>query len=159
EVWQVTGRPISAWQTQWSVVRGPWSVAEQRGGTDYGPRTTDHEPTTTDRVLWLDLPRADLYAGINARVERMFAAGLVEEVRALRALGRPLSREASQALGYKEVIALLDGKASLAETVARVQTRTRHFAKRQIAWFRHLPECRPATRELTRALWAPTING
>jgi tRNA dimethylallyltransferase len=142
EVWELTGRPISAWQRQWAGGDEPAGSAGCAGAPS---------------CLWLDLPRDELYARINARVERMFAGGLVEEVRALRALPRPLSREAAQALGYKEVMRHLDGLASLEETVALVQTRTRQFAKRQVTWFRHLPECRRATRELTAALWGPTM--
>jgi tRNA dimethylallyltransferase len=88
----------------------------------------------------------------------MFANGLVEEVRALRQLERPLSREAAQALGYKETFDFLDGRTSLEETIVRVQTRTRQFAKRQLTWFRHLAECRPVTRELTFATLGLTIN-
>jgi tRNA dimethylallyltransferase len=139
EVWELTGTPLSSWQTQWS----------SRG----------NEGTATDppRMLWLDLPRTELYQRIDGRVEAMFRAGLVEEVRALQALPRPLSQEASQALGYKEVIAHLAGKATLTETINLVQTRSRNFAKRQITWFRHLPGCQPATRELTRTLWQHTI--
>jgi tRNA dimethylallyltransferase len=137
EVWQLTGRPISAWQTQWAGGPGPFPG---------------------DRVLCLDVPRPELYARIDARVRQMIAAGWVEEARALRRLPRPLSREAAQALGYKEVFEHLDGRASLEETVGRIQTRTRQFAKRQLSWFRHLPECRLASRELTFALWASTIN-
>ena len=64
----------------------------------------------------------------------MFAAGLVEEVRRLRAHDRPLSNEASQALGYKEVLVYLAGKMSLEEAIVRIQTRSRNFAKRQITW-------------------------
>jgi tRNA dimethylallyltransferase len=89
----------------------------------------------------------------------MFAEGLVEEVRALRRLDQPLSREAAQALGYKEVGAFLDGRMTLDESVERMQTRSRQFAKRQVTWFRHLPACRPVTRELTFALWGLTMNG
>jgi tRNA dimethylallyltransferase len=136
EVWELTGRPISDWQTQWSG-----------------------EPGASNRCLWLDVPRAELYARINARVERMVAAGLVEEVRALRQLPRPLSREAAQALGYKEMFDHLDGKAGLADTIVRIQTRSRNFAKRQLTWFRHLPGCRPATRQLTIAAWGLTMSG
>jgi tRNA A37 N6-isopentenylltransferase MiaA len=44
-------------------------------------------------------------------------------------------------------------------TIALVQTRSRQFAKRQLTWFRHLPGCRPATKELTAALWCRTIHG
>jgi tRNA dimethylallyltransferase len=137
EVWELTGRPLSAWQTQWSVTPGS---------------------RPTDRVLWLDMPRPELYARIDARVARMFAEGLVDEVRALRALGRPISLQASQALGYKEVFAHLDGRAALEDAIRHIQTRSRNFAKRQITWFRHLPECRAATRELTRTLWTSTIS-
>ncbi|MBY0524235.1 MAG: tRNA (adenosine(37)-N6)-dimethylallyltransferase MiaA [Gemmataceae bacterium] len=131
EVWELTGRPISSWQEQWSVT----------------------ETSPPDRCISLDVPRAELYARIDARVLAMMAAGLVEEVRALRRLAQPLSREAAQALGYKEVFAHLDGEASMAETVQRIQTRSRNFAKRQLTWFRHMPQCRPATAELTFALW------
>jgi tRNA dimethylallyltransferase len=138
EVWQLTGRPISTWQTQWGA--------------------TMAEAAAVPRVLWLDLPRTELYERINMRVERMFAEGLLEEVRALRELPTPISRQASQALGYKEVFAYLDGNTTLAETVARVQTRSRNFAKRQITWFRHLPEGRPASPELTWTLWASTME-
>ncbi|HEY7311683.1 MAG TPA: tRNA (adenosine(37)-N6)-dimethylallyltransferase MiaA, partial [Gemmataceae bacterium] len=82
EVWELTGRPISDWQTQW------------------GKREREDN---NSRCLCLDLPRAELYVRIDARVEQMIADGLVEEVRALRRLERPLSREARQALGYKEM--------------------------------------------------------
>ena len=77
----------------------------------------------------------------------------------LRGLAQPLSRSALQALGYKEVFDHLDGRASLEETKARVQTRTRNFAKRQLTWFRHLPGCFRVTRELTFAEWGLTIGG
>ncbi len=138
EVQQLTGRPISAWQTQWTVLSTQYSVLSS--------------------VLWLELRRDELYARINRRVEVMFATGLVEEVRQLQELERPLSREAAQALGYKEVFALLEGRVNLADTIVQVQTRSRNFAKRQISWFRHLPGCRPATKELTWELWQSTMN-
>jgi tRNA dimethylallyltransferase len=88
----------------------------------------------------------------------MIADGLVEEVEKLRRLPRPLSREAAQALGYKEMFDHLDGKATLEATVARIQTRSRNFAKRQLTWFRSLPECRPVPPELTFALWGLTME-
>jgi len=141
EVWELTGQPISAWQQQWTAGAAAETVN-----------------LLADRCLWLDLPRAELYARIDARVVRMFDEGLVEEVQSLRALPRPLSREASQALGYKEVFDLLAGRASLEDTITRIQTRTRNFAKRQLTWFRHLPGCRPATRELTIRSWELTMR-
>jgi tRNA dimethylallyltransferase len=142
EVWELTGRPISAWQTQ-------WGAGLPRRGAEEG----------VPRCLWLDRPRAELYRRIDERVRRMIDEGLVEEVRALRRLGRPLSRAAAQALGYKEMFAYLDGRAGLAETVRLIQTRSRQFAKRQLTWFRHLPECRPAAEELTFQLWGLTMRG
>jgi tRNA dimethylallyltransferase len=87
----------------------------------------------------------------------MFANGLVEEAGRLRALDRPLSREAKQALGYREVFDYLDGKVDRIETITRIQTRSRQFARRQLTWFRNLSGCRPATKELTAALWSPTM--
>ena len=126
---------------------------------DANPEASQVPPGRRDlRILWLDLPRQLLYERINRRVEEMFAAGLVDEVRALRELDKPLSCEARQALGYKEVFAYLDGAASLAETIVRIQTRSRNFAKRQITWFRHLPGCIPATAQLTRTLWQPKME-
>jgi tRNA dimethylallyltransferase len=140
EVFEVSGRPLSSQQTQWSSGAGVKLPAKE----DF-------------LVLWLNILRPELYQRIDARVVEMFELGLVDEVRRLCSMPRGLSREAGQALGYKEVILHLEGKATLAETITAVQTRTRQFAKRQITWFRHLSGCRAATRELTRALWEPTI--
>jgi tRNA dimethylallyltransferase len=77
----------------------------------------------------------------------------LEEVRALRRLDRPLSREARQALGYKELFAYLDGQAALEETVQLLQLRSRNYAKRQLSAFRNMPGCKMVSRELTFALW------
>jgi tRNA dimethylallyltransferase len=111
-----------------------------------------------DRILWLDEPRPELYARIDARVHQMVECGLVDEVRALRQLPQPLSREAAQALGYKEMFAYLDGQASMEETISCIQTRSRNFAKRQITWFRHLSEARPVNKQLTFASWGLKIK-
>ena len=117
------------------------------------PYASEVPPGRRDLHVWLNLERPLLYERIDRRVEEMFAEGLLDEVQALRGLEQPLSREARQALGYKEVFAYLDGAATLAETITRIQTRSRNFAKRQITWFRHLPGCIPVTAQLTRTLW------
>jgi tRNA dimethylallyltransferase len=160
EVFELTGRPISAWQSQWvgpACRAGPGEA--ETAGMNTAPEACQVPPGRRElQVSWLDLPRPLLYARINRRVEEMFAAGFVDEVRALRELEKPLSREAQQALGYKEVFAYVNGAASLAETIVRVQTRSRNFAKRQITWFRHLPDCIPATAQLTRTLWQPKME-
>src|SRR5262249_22972201 len=77
------------------------------------------------------------------RVARMFAAGFVAEVRTLQAGERPLGPVPAQAVGYREVLDHLAGHATLAQTIARVQARTRQFAKRQATWFRGLAEVKP----------------
>jgi tRNA dimethylallyltransferase len=135
EVFERTGQPISARQTEWMAV------------------PADQPPT----IPWINWPRAELYERIDRRVEAMFAEGLVEEVRHVTSLPKPLSREAGQALGYREVGEYLAGRMSLAETIAAVKTHSRQFAKRQVTWFRHLPGCFPVAPELTGHLWHPTI--
>ena len=95
-----------------------------------------------ENVFWLSPPRPWLYERINRRVEQMFEEGLLDEVARLLAAPNPLSRTARQALGYQEAIDHLEGRLSLPETIERIQTRTRQFAKRQHTWFRHLEECR-----------------
>jgi tRNA dimethylallyltransferase len=120
EVFQRTGRPISEQQQQFDE-----------------PPSADHPP-----VFVLDWPRDQLHRRIDKRVDAMFAAGLVEEVRGLLAMDRPLSRTAAQAVGYREVVAHLKGESDLATTIDLVKRHTRQFAKRQLTWFRSLPECR-----------------
>jgi tRNA dimethylallyltransferase len=73
----------------------------------------------------------------------MMDTGWREEAKGLRALPRPLSREAGQALGYPELFAHLDGRKDLTQTIERIRARSRQFAKRQMTWFRNMPECRP----------------
>jgi tRNA dimethylallyltransferase len=72
----------------------------------------------------------------------MIEAGWGDEVKRLRALPKSLSREAGQALGYTEIGEYLDGKTDLAGTIEKIQTRSRQFAKRQMTWFRNLPQCK-----------------
>jgi len=154
EVYEKTGRPISELQRQFDVGR----------------------PADECRAFVLDWPREELCNRIDRRVDKMFAAGLVGEVRRLLALAKdkrpatavagensevlppprpqsrgvlgavenppPLSRTASQAVGYREVIEHLEGIRGLAETVELVKRHTRQLAKRQTTWFRSLSECR-----------------
>jgi tRNA dimethylallyltransferase len=79
---------------------------------------------------------ADLHARINARVDAMFARGLVEETRALLMRGLEQNQTAMQAIGYRQVVEHLRGERDLAETIELVKSRTRQFAKRQLTWFR-----------------------
>jgi tRNA dimethylallyltransferase len=84
----------------------------------------------------LDPPRPELYERINARVNRMFQAGLVEEVQSILARGVPPTAKPFESLGYVQALAYLTGKFSLEEAVALAQQETRRYAKRQMTWFR-----------------------
>ena len=84
----------------------------------------------------LTLPREELYARIDRRVDEMFAEGLVEEVMRLRESGLDSGSTALQAIGYKEVIDALDGRCTMDEARTAVKLGTRHYAKRQLTWFR-----------------------
>jgi tRNA dimethylallyltransferase len=120
EVAHLTGRPLSHWQTQFDEGR----------------------PASERKVFVLHWPREVLHQRIDARVEQMFAQGLVEETRALQIRYGELGRTAAQAVGYREVLDHLAGRQSLAETIELVKNRTHQFARRQETWFRSLSECR-----------------
>jgi tRNA dimethylallyltransferase len=116
EVWRATGKPLSAWHR------------EQANGT--------HASSFVMLGL-LPTDRAALHGRIADRLERMFAAGLVDEVRRLRS--RPgLRREspAMRAVGYRQVWAHLEGERTLEETAAAACAATRQLAKRQLTWLR-----------------------
>lgn len=80
--------------------------------------------------------RDRLYAKIDARVDGMLQDGLVEEVRALKEKGYTKDMVSMQGLGYKEILSYLDGECTLEEAVYILKRDTRHFAKRQLTWFR-----------------------
>ena len=86
--------------------------------------------------IGLTLDRRRLYERIDARVERFFAGGLVEEVRALLAAGVPRTANAFKALGYREALLHVDGALTLSAAIDATQRATRRYAKRQRTWFR-----------------------
>ena len=86
--------------------------------------------------------RVELHARIDGRVDQMFAAGWVAEVRRLLETYQVLGRTASQAVGYREVLEYLQLNQDLRQTIELVKRRTRQFARRQDTWFRSLSECR-----------------
>ncbi|RFT16640.1 MAG: tRNA dimethylallyltransferase [Candidatus Saccharicenans subterraneus] len=89
--------------------------------------------------IGLKLDRKELYRRIEARVERMFALGLVEEVRNLLARGVPETATPFKGLGYRQVLQYLRREITLAEAIEKTKLETRHFAKRQLTWFRKSP--------------------
>ena len=115
-------------------------------GFDIGsakPRAMEHGTMPYDAlVIGLMRERAHLYARINERVEAMFAAGLCEEVQQLLDSGVRRDAPAMKGIGYKETAAYLAGEITRAEAITAVQTATRHFAKRQLTWYRQMPYIR-----------------
>ncbi|MCQ2119125.1 MAG: tRNA (adenosine(37)-N6)-dimethylallyltransferase MiaA, partial [Bacteroidales bacterium] len=116
EVCIVSGRPFSSFKT--------WTR-----------RARDFEI----EKIGLSRPREELYRRIDSRVLNMVADGLVDEARSLLPYR---GCQALQTVGYKEMFDCLDGKQSLDETVRLIQRNTRHYAKRQLTWWRRDPDIR-----------------
>jgi tRNA dimethylallyltransferase len=114
EVYELTGKPISEHQAQW-----------EGSGVRY-----------EFRAFGVDMPRENLYNRIEARVDRMIAYGLIEEVKQILDAGYSPDCVALHSFGYKEIINYLGGHLTLFEAVALLKQNTRQFAKRQLTWFR-----------------------
>ena len=115
EVLRLTGRPFSAQRAIWQ------------------PKFTGAPPV----VFGLTRPTETLRRRIDARIDAMFAGGLVEETRHLLARGLEQNRTAMQAIGYRQVVEHLRGERALAETLTLVKARTWAFARRQMNWLRN----------------------
>jgi len=117
EVIELTGKPISSLQTEWA------------------------SPTPRHEAKWVGLSweREALNRRINARVKAMLAAGWADEVRGLLARFGTLSKTASEATGYAELIAHVQGKLSLDDAIEQIKIATRQLARRQMKWFKRFP--------------------
>ena len=91
------------------------------------------------RIIALNPPRKELYARINERTEKHFANGLVNEVEQLLSKGVPADSNALGAHGYRRVVEYLKGLRDLESAIAQTRLDVRHYAKRQLTWFRHEP--------------------
>jgi len=117
EVFETTGRPMS-------------ELAGQ------AVPAVEFEPV----YVVLARPREELCRGIDERFDEMMSAGLLDEVRRLRAAGFDRSTYVANAFGYAELLAYLDGELSLQQAVARAKAKTRTYARRQLVWFRGLKQ-------------------
>ena len=122
EVFQLTGQPIHAFQTQFA---------------------REVPPEVLQRIHLVEIPRAELRQRIDLRVEQMFAQGLLDEVAALAERYPQLSLTAAAAVGYREIFPFLEAQRrgetpSLDELKETIKANTRHVAKRQCTWFRSL---------------------
>ena len=105
--------------------------------TEHNRRTQAIPPRYNPLWLGLDVvERSELYRRIDLRVDIMLQQGLVEEIRDLLASGIPEKATAMQAIGYKEFVAALNGIGTIEEAAEEVRKSSRHYAKRQLTWFR-----------------------
>ncbi|HVS65131.1 MAG TPA: tRNA (adenosine(37)-N6)-dimethylallyltransferase MiaA [Thermoanaerobaculia bacterium] len=117
EVWYQTGLPLSWWQRCARTEPAGWSVTK----------------------VGLTMERALLYDRIDLRVRSMIERGWVDEVRNLLFSGVPSSAPAFQAIGYRQLVAHLQGRCGLSDAVSEITAATRRYAKRQETWFRKEP--------------------
>lgn len=96
-------------------------------------------PWYQTRIYGINLTRSALYDKINSRVDRMMAAGLLEETKLLIEQGIRSDSKAMQSLGYRHMVMFLKGKCDLAEAIRLMKRDTRHFAKKQMTWFKRDP--------------------
>jgi tRNA dimethylallyltransferase len=118
EVEKLTGKRLSHWQVQFEA----------------------RNRSTNVNAFVLSWPRDQIHTRVNARVDAMMNEGLVDEVRDLLTKYSELGRTAKQAVGYKETIAMLEGKFDKAEAVEQIKAHTRQFVRRQEIWFRSTSE-------------------
>lgn len=112
------------------------SYAEQAGGF------ADREAVYPTVFLAIDLPRPELYRRIDVRVDEMVDAGLLGEVRGLLDEGFRKAVTAAQAIGYKELVHVIEGDRTLEDAVDEIKQSSRRYAKRQLTWFRADPRIR-----------------
>ena len=114
EFYKKTGKPISEHNKEAKSKSSPYKTA----------------------FIVLDMDRQKLYERINKRVDVMIEDGLVDEVKMLLEKGYKKELVSMQGLGYKEIVAYINGETSLEEAIEKLKQSTRHFAKRQLTWFR-----------------------
>lgn len=113
EVFQTSGKPISVLQKERSGLSRDYDV----------------------KIFCLNMNRASLYKRIDTRVDKMLKSGLLDEVK--RLLGKELSKTAKVAIGLRELEGYLEGRYSLEEAARLMKRNSRHYAKRQLTWFRN----------------------
>ena len=108
--------------------------------TEHNRKTQLIPPRYTPLWLGLDFTdRAELYRRIDLRVDRMLEMGLISEIQSLLASGIPAKCTAMQAIGYKEFVSALNGEETVGQAAEEVKKSSRHYAKRQLTWFRRNP--------------------
>jgi tRNA dimethylallyltransferase len=133
---------IELYPRDWPRVQRAIEVRLQTGRAMSDQKSTRPKPPESAgrlRLIVLNPPREALYQRINERTEKHFAAGLVAEVETLLAQGVPANSNALGAHGYRRVVEFLQGKRDLPSALEQTQLDVRHYAKRQLTWFRREP--------------------
>jgi tRNA dimethylallyltransferase len=134
------GAAAQLYPRDWPRVQRAIEVYFQTGQSIVDQQTArpePHESARRLRILALNPPRAELYKRINERTEEHFRAGLVDEVRALLDRGFSPASNALGAHGYRRVVEYLQGHRDLESALEQTKLDVRHYAKRQLTWFRH----------------------
>jgi tRNA dimethylallyltransferase len=117
EVFNATGKPLSAFHEEHAFSDSPYDALK----------------------LYIDRPRAELYERIEARTDRMIAKGLLEETRGLLKMGYKEDLKPMRALGYKEMVGVINKEHTIEEATELLKKNTRNYAKRQVTWFKKEP--------------------
>jgi tRNA dimethylallyltransferase len=125
--------------------------------SSFGPGL-DAYPPTPFRLVGVSLPSAVVSERIAARYQEQLESGFVAEVRGLAERPQGLSRTAAQALGYRELLAHVRGEVELDQAIDEAVRRTRHFARRQRAWFRRDPRIEWLTADQDPAEVLPSVD-
>jgi tRNA dimethylallyltransferase len=146
EICLLSGKPVSAQRKHGGVVAAAVPSGSSDNPQSISAAETRHggQASAATSGVFVFCERHELYERINRRVEAMFEKGVIEEVRALRAI----SSTAAQTIGLGEIQKLLDGKISQAQCVAAIQQATRRYAKRQLTWFRRQTNFEPLNLSL-----------
>lgn len=134
---------VELYPRDWPRVQRAIEVRLQTGKAMSTQKTSRPAPPQSAvdlRLVVLNPDRPTLYQRINERTEKHFAAGLVDEVRDLLSQGVPANSNALGAHGYRRVVEYLEGKRDLASAVEQTKLDVRHYAKRQLTWFRREPQ-------------------
>lgn len=131
EIYELTGQSISQHQSDHGFSEKPFSVLK----------------------IGLDIDRIELYERINARVDQMMAAGLLQEVKNLLARGYAPTLKSMQSIGYRHLVDFIEGRLSWPEAIRTFKRDTRRYAKRQLTWFKADGEiCWVAPEDTTRMM-------
>lgn len=122
------------------------------GGTKKSDISDDTVPIFDYDAYCISFPRDELYDRINKRVDLMIENGLIEEVIGLKKQGVTLAEQCMQGIGYKEIFSYLSGELSIEQAIDLIKLNTRHYAKRQITFFKKLPNLTGLRSEKTELL-------